>query len=125
MATAAQGTTTFLADGVNVTTGAAGGMFVQAGNFGRSIQNKFAALPELNVKLGFQLTRRVSIYGGYDLMYLSEATRPQDTINRSINPTLLPSGPNFGVPFGPAAPQGFATTDFLLQAVHGGLMIVF
>ena len=101
-------------------------MLIFPTNSGRIVRTEFAAVPELNLKLGYRLTRRVSVSIGYDLLYMSNAVRPGDAITQAINPSLLPSGTNFGVPFGPISPTpGISSSNFLLQAVSGGLSVVF
>ena len=120
------GSTTFFADGVTPTSTTPGGMLIFPTNSGRIVRTEFAAVPELNLKLGYRLTRRVSVSIGYDLLYMSNAVRPGDAITQAINPSLLPSGTNFGVPFGPISPTpGISSSNFLLQAVSGGLSVVF
>ena len=120
------GTTTLFGDGVNASSTSAGGMLIFPANSGRIVRTQFAALPELNVKLGYRITRRMSVSIGYDLLYLSNAVRPGDAITQAINPSLLPSGTNFGIPFGPVTPTGgINSSNFLLQAVSGGFVVVF
>jgi hypothetical protein len=123
---ATTGTSTFYADGITPTTTTAGGMLIFPQNSGRITRTQFAAVPEFGFKLGYQLTRRMGVYMGYDLVYLSNAVRPSDAVSQPINPTLLPTGQNFGIPFGPISPVGgFNNSDFLLHSITGGIQIVF
>ena len=47
-------------------------------------------------------------------------------VKQPINPTLLPTGQNFGIPFGAISPVGgFSSSDFLLNSISGGIQIVF
>lgn len=120
------GITTLYADGITPTQTAAGGMYVLPSNTGRYVRTQFAAVPELSLRLGYHLTNRVGVYIGYDLLYLSNAVRPSDALNQPINPSLLPTTQNFGVPFGPTSPTGgINSSNFLLQAITGGFSVVF
>lgn len=120
------GTTTFYADGITPTATTSGGMLIFPQNSGRITRTQFAAVPEFGFKLGYQVTRRMGVYMGYDLVYLSNAVRPSDVVKQPINPTLLPTGQNFGIPFGPISPVGgFSSSDFLLNSISGGIQIVF
>jgi hypothetical protein len=124
----ARGSTSFFANGGSVLTErASNGMLFFASNSGHTSETKFAVLSEIGLKVGYRITHHISTYVGYDAMYLNETVRPGDTINRNINPNLLPSSPNFGIPFGSqAAPvRSTRTSDFLLHTFSSGVMVVF
>jgi hypothetical protein len=121
-----EGRTDFFPDGVTLGNSTPTGMLYYTNNSGLQNRTKFAVVPELGLKLGYRITNRISSYIGYDVIYLNDAIRPSDTVSRSINPTLLPTSPTFGVPFGPNVPTaGIRTSDFLLQTFSSGVMVVF
>jgi len=102
------------------------GAYVLEPNSGRFSEKDLSALPEFNIKFGYQWSQRISTYIGYDIMYLSNVVRPGDQVNPNINPTLLPISnvynPQF--PFGPPEPALlFKTTDFTMQGLTLGLSI--
>jgi hypothetical protein len=120
------GSTTFYADGVNPTATALGGSLIVASNTGRLTRTECATVSELNVKLGYRVTRRVGVFVGYDFLFLSDAVRPADAVQAGINPNQMPTAPNFGIPFGPVAPaHAITSSDFLLHAFNGGILVTF
>jgi hypothetical protein len=100
-----------------------GGIFALTSNIGRLGQDTFAVVPEVEVKLGYQLTSNLSVFVGYNFMYWSSLARPGDQINRFLNPGLIPSANDFGLIPGPG-PQAFIrTTDFWAQGLNAGIEI--
>ena len=71
-------------------------------------------------------TSNLTAFAGYSFLYLSSVARPGDQIDRSVNPTLIPTNPSFGVPFGPPRPAPiFNHTDFHAHGVNLGLGLAF
>jgi hypothetical protein len=77
-------------EGMTILYGASGtrsfggtGNFVQPGTFGRSANGTFAVLPEGTIKLGVRLGDSGRLYVGYSFLYLSDAVRPGDQIDRT------------------------------------------
>jgi hypothetical protein len=98
-----------------------GGVLALPGtNIGHFSQNRFAVLPELNMKVGLDITQHLRAYVGYDFLYISSVIRPNDQIDTNVNRTLVPGA---GVPVvGPARPAVlFRTTDFWAQGLNFGL----
>jgi hypothetical protein len=97
-----------------------GGLLAQTSNIGTYRQNQFAAVPEINANIGYQLTDRVRVFGGYTFLYWSNVVRPGDQISRDLNPGLLPP-PEAPVLMGVQRP-GFAfdTTDYWAQGISVG-----
>jgi Putative beta barrel porin-7 (BBP7) len=99
-----------------------GGLLALSSNIGRYNHDSFAVVPEAGFSVGYPVTRSVRVYAGYRFLYLSEAVRPGDQIDRVVNPTLLPTTqPTTGL-IGPARPNFvFKETDFWAQGIHCGL----
>lgn len=87
-------------------------------NIGRTTQNHFAVLPEVQGSIGYHLTERVRASVGYTFLYLSDVVRPGDQLDRVINESQ-----RLGAPLvGPARPMPlFNATDFWAQGVSLGL----
>ena len=66
------------------------GIYVQPSNAGRSANGVFAVVPEGTVKFGFRLGDLGRVYFGYSFIYLSDAVRPGDQIDRTLNPGQVP-----------------------------------
>jgi hypothetical protein len=101
-----------------------GGLLALPSNIGRHTRDEFAVVPEVGVKLGFQLLPRVRAYVGYDFLYVSSVVRPADQVDRSLDIAQIPNftnnpPPNTTGQVRPIVP--FRTTDFWAQGVNFGL----
>lgn len=115
------GNTTVSGPGIATAT-AAGGLLALSSNIGRQAQDRFAVIPEVGATLGFQVTSWLRATVGYSFLYWSEVARPGDQIDRSVNPTQLPSAAGFGPLVGPATPAPrFEHSDYWAQGIAFGL----
>lgn len=85
-----EGTTTAIFGGG--TTVAAGGVLTQPGNIGNTSQTRFAAVPELSLKAGYQIAPRWQLVAGYDVLYWSGVQRAGGLIDTTVNPNLMFGG---------------------------------
>ncbi|MEO6784582.1 MAG: BBP7 family outer membrane beta-barrel protein, partial [Chthoniobacteraceae bacterium] len=60
------------------------GVFAQPANEGRTSNNRFSVVPDVQLKIGYAITPRLRATLGYDFMYWSSVQRPGDQINREI-----------------------------------------
>ena len=99
-----------------------GGVYSQASNIGRYTRSVFAVVPEATFKVGLKMGDCSRFYVGYNFLYLSDAVRPGDQVDRTLNPMQIPLL-GAGLPYaGPERPQPMLTrTDFWTQ----GLVIGF
>lgn len=103
-------------DGLNTTT-REGGLLALPTNIGHYNRDRMAIIPEVGLKIGFQVTPRLRGTLGYSFTYISRVMRPGNQIDLSVNPTQR-SGPLVGSP----QPQPILTsTDAYLQGVTAGL----
>lgn len=99
-----------------------GGLLALPSNSGRFTRDRFAVVPELGVKLGYNVTDNLTVYVGYTWLYWSNVVRPGNQIDRVIDINQVP---NFRT--GPAIAGGerpqvlFKGTDFWAQGVSFGL----
>jgi Putative beta barrel porin-7 (BBP7) len=106
--------------GTSITTGPSGTTITPNGvllsprsNAGRYSHESFALLPEFDLRVGYDLSEQARFFVGYSLIYLSEAVRPGDQIDGTVN-TAPASG-------GPARPSALLrTTDFWAQGLTLG-----
>jgi hypothetical protein len=101
-----------------------GGVLALPTNIGRTTHGTFAVVPEGTFKIGLRFSESGRIYVGYNFLYLSDAVRPGDQIDRTINPAQIPSlGQVSAMGFiGPDRPRaGFARSDFWVQGLVMGL----
>lgn len=95
---------------------APGGLLTQPSNIGTYTRNQFAAIPELNINLCYNLSPSWKIIGGYTFIYFSDVALAGDQIDRSVNLSQNP-----GPPVGPLAPlPHFTRSDFLIQGISLG-----
>ena len=109
-----------------------GGIFAQHSNIGHHSENVFAAIPELDLKVGYHLLKNLNVIASYSALYISNLAHPGNLINRYINTTRTaladasrasgsgiaatgPTGPNFK----------FNNSDFWAQGISFGLEMNF
>ncbi len=102
-----------------------GGLFAEPSNIGRHTDTPFTVVPQLQLALGYDVTKHVRAVIGYDFLYMSNVLRPGAQIDRNINPTQnVLFGGTGGVPSGAPAPLGNPVhSDFWAQGVSFGLQI--
>ena len=107
-----------------IDTALPGGVFALPTNIGRTTHGAFAVVPEGTFKIGLKFSECGRIYVGYNFLYLSDAVRPGDQIDRTLNPAQIPSL-NPGGPFGFAGPDRprptISRSDFWVQGLIIGL----
>jgi hypothetical protein len=109
---------------VNGTTQTApGGLLALAGtNIGRANNNPFVIVPQVDVRIGYQLATWLQLFVGYDFLFINEVVRPGSQISLNVNTGLLPSHPNFGSAIGPNEPSRTSKTDdFWAQGINFGI----
>jgi hypothetical protein len=114
------GQTTFLTGGASVTQ--VGGLLALPSNIGHYRQDRFAVVPEGNVRIGYHFTERLLGFVGYTFLYVSDVARPGDQIDLTVNRSQIPSvtGPRPLV--GVARPQfNFEHGEFWTQGISLGL----
>jgi hypothetical protein len=98
-----------------------GGLLALPSNIGDFHRDRFAAVPEVNVNVGFFAARWCKIFIGYSFLYASSVARPADQVDRSLNVTQIP---NFNFPNPPPGPirpiMPFNHTDFWAQGINFG-----
>jgi hypothetical protein len=97
------------------------GIFAMPANEGRFSRTNFAVVPEVQVKLGYNITPAIALTVGYDFLYDSNVIRPGEQINRNI-----PKGQTFQQDNTTASlvspARLFRTTDFFAQGISFGVV---
>lgn len=83
-------------------------MLALSTNIGRTSEDRFVALPEAGVNVGYQLTKRLRVVGGYTFLYLPQVARSGEQISMQVNPSFIPGGP--------AAPVGGACAAAVVRS---------
>jgi hypothetical protein len=101
-----------------VVTTSPGGFLALSSNIGSFSQTRFSAVPEVALKVGYQVAPRWQILAGYDLLYWTGVQRAGGLIDTTVNPNLIPPP----VPGGPQRPQPvFNTSPLLAQGFNVGV----
>jgi hypothetical protein len=100
------------------TTTFPGGLLTQPTNIGHYDRDKFAVVPELGINLTYQVTPHMRLIAGYNFLYWSNVVRPEQTIDRVVNPTQLTGGTLVGTP---RPSFVFKDTDFWATGLNFGL----
>ena len=97
-----------------------GGVYAQPTNMGRVTHGAFAVVPEGTLKVGLRGDHS-RLYVGYNFLYLSDAIRPGDQIDRTVNPTQIPLLNPGGAPAGIDRPRpAVVRSDFWVQGLVVG-----
>lgn len=97
-----------------------GGLLALNSNIGSYDRDEFSVLPELNAKIGYQLTDQLRATFGYTFLYMSNVVRPGDQIERIIDQSQVPNS-NAPTPTGVFPRFTFDNTDYWAQGLSFGL----
>jgi hypothetical protein len=118
----AEGMTHLLTPGSPLQTFGGSGVYVQPSNAGRTANGVFAVVPEGTFKVGFRMGDAGRVYIGYTFICLSDAVRPGDQIDRTLNPAQVPLVNGTGPVSGADRPRPLVTrSDFWAQGLVIGL----
>ncbi|WP_439630926.1 BBP7 family outer membrane beta-barrel protein [Gemmata sp.] len=97
------------------------GLYANASNIGTFTNDEFAVIPDLNLTVGVNLTRCLSMYVGYNFVYLNKVIRPGNQLNPLIDATTVPFSTAYGNAGGVPSPlKGLIQDDFTIQGVSFG-----
>jgi len=118
------GVTSFANPSTNQVGASYGGLYANASNFGTYHNDEFVIIPELTVNLGINLTKAITLFAGYNFMWISQVARPANQINPVIDSSTVPFSPNFGqLGHIPGTSNLFKQDEFWLQGVNFGMSI--
>jgi hypothetical protein len=105
-----------------------GGLLALSSNIGSYSRERFSVVPEVGVKVYYQLTPEVRVFGGYDFLLWTNVARPGDQVDTNVDLNLLPTQPASGgtVPnltgrTGPLFP--FRDTTYWAQGINVGVEV--
>ncbi|MCE9532926.1 MAG: BBP7 family outer membrane beta-barrel protein [Planctomycetes bacterium] len=100
-----------------------GGIYAQSDQLGRYQRNTFAAVPELNLTLGYQFTPALAGYFGYTMIYMSNVVRASDLVTGQSVTALQPTSATFGTFTNVPSRNMFPSSSFVLQGFNAGFSI--
>jgi hypothetical protein len=100
-----------------------GGLLALESNIGHFSRDRTVVIPELGVKVGYELRPGLRLYAGYSLLYWGEVARAGSQVDLNVNPRLLPP---VMAPVGPLRPAArFEDSAFWAQGIDLGLELRF
>jgi hypothetical protein len=105
-------------DGPPVVVNTPAGLLAQSTNIGAYTADTFAVIPEVGVNIGYNITPRLKVTGGYTFFYWTDTLRPGDQIDTNLNLSQLAPGGLVGAPR-PLFPG--AIDNVWVQGVSAGL----
>ncbi len=100
-----------------------GGIFAQSTNSGSRTHNSFCVIPEVQLQLGYNFTKRLRGFVGYNFIYMSSVIRPGEQIDRTLNFTSNAAISGVLPPALMGAPRPeplFNQTSFWVQGINLG-----
>jgi hypothetical protein len=98
------------------------GFLALASNSGRFSTDHFAVVPEVDVNLGYRITRWLRVFIGYSFLYWSDVARPGDQVDTGLNRHEVPTSRLAGPATGPARPAfSFVQSDYWAQGLNFGM----
>jgi hypothetical protein len=85
------------------------GVLALPSNSGILGRDRFTAVPEFSLSVGWKVTERLRLDVGYTLLWWTSVVRAADQVDRTLNPTQIPT------PFGLGTLTGAARPVFLFQ----------
>ncbi len=99
-----------------------GGLLALSSNIGTVTTHTLTAAPEIDAKIGWDVTPNVRVTGGYSVLWLLSVVRPGEAVDFGINPGLIPpAAPAAGSASRPAY-LGINSTVWV-QAISLGLEV--
>jgi hypothetical protein len=122
----AQGTAVVPPGGVPATGRAYGGVYANSSNIGRFNNDEFAVIPEVSANLGMAVTPNLTMWVGYNFLYIDKVARPATNLTTRVNSGTIPFSGNYGATNRPLVPNVlFNQDDFWLMGFNTGFTIRF
>lgn len=92
-------------------------------NIGTFTQDRFGVIPEVGLKVGYQVTPLVRAYVGYDFQFWNSVLRAGDQIDPRIDLSLVPNRGGGALTPVPVPVVPMRTTTFWAQGINAGLEV--
>jgi hypothetical protein len=102
-----------------------GGVRVLPGNFGRDTNTDFSLVGETGIEVGVQVSKRLSVRAGYNLLWWSDVLRPANVISPVLTRSQVPIDETFSAAAvaNPRPVTVFRSSDFLAHGLVVGAML--
>jgi hypothetical protein len=117
------GSTTLTAGGSKFAS--APGLTTASSSPGNYTGTELSYAPELNIRLGYNVTKRIAITASYQYLYMTNVARLGDQVSRNVDPRVIPSSQFFSNTATTNRDITIRQTDFWLHGFTAGLMLTF
>jgi len=102
-----------------------GGILALPSNIGHFVHNDFAVVPEVDLQVGWDLTKSLRLTMGYYFLYWSNVVRPGDQVVPVVSASQLPTSPTYAPGTSSVPPPPSNRSDFWAQGIRFGLTFRF
>jgi len=102
-----------------------GGVLALPTNMGHYARDQFALVPDLGLRVAYQLTDHLQVHLGYSFLYWTPVVRPGKQIDPAVQSGLVPTDPLFGTATGTRPTFLFHNTNYTVQGFTFGLTFLF
>jgi hypothetical protein len=114
-----------LVQGGVVTATTPGGLLALSSNSGRFRHDEVVLVPQVELSIGLEVCETVRVFAGYSFIWWRDVVRAAEQIPTQINPSFVPTSPNFGAG-GLAAPfPSGDTSSFYVHGLNAGIAVRF
>lgn len=100
-----------------------GGTLALPTNKGTYNDTKTALLPEVSLNLGYRVSEGLTLFAGYNFLYVSDVARPGSRIDTTVNPDFLPLTRNTGATALLRPAVGEHPNDFWAMGITAGFVL--
>jgi hypothetical protein len=99
-----------------------GGLLALNSNIGTYSQRQVSVVPEFGLNVGYDVTSRLRVFGGYSFLYWTNVSRPGQQVDRVLDVNRIPDFPAAPATstIRPVNPRG--SENLWAQGVNFGLM---
>ena len=91
-------------------------------NIGIRSKDRFAVVPEVGINVGYDVTPRLRVFGGYSFLFWSNVARPGQQIDRTLDENRIPDFPA-APPVTAVRPSSGVTSESIwIQGVSFGIL---
>ena len=108
-------------DPINSFVAYPGGLLALSSNMGHHRGDSFSVVPEVGIRLGYQVNSHIRLSTGYTFLYWNQIARAGDQIDLGVNPNLIPGINPGGVDALQRPAFGFNRNDLWSQGLNFGL----
>ena len=99
-----------------------GALLALDSNIGLRTKDRFAVVPEVGINVGYDVTPRLRVFGGYSFMYWSDVARPGRQIDRTLDENRIPDFPAAPAATGVRPAASVTSESIWIQGFNFGIL---